>query len=229
MVQDIHSAIILESCLRHQSRITKTPFDLKYSQGILNSLASFIRPSGNFINLDEHAEGEKVNRGFKLPNFAIGAAKTPALERLTFTAETVLRAILRLHAQPDFWEVNIDPTLLLSLLAYVDGRDPWASEATQKLALELLSKHQAQLVANSFIIDYVLLGFVRPLFSDSKPPTVTSQGRKALNSAPKNHRISSEDPSNKPWKFRDVYATTVFKWTVANADVRSDQLSPTIR
>jgi hypothetical protein len=124
--------------------------------------------------------------------------------------------------------LDIDPTLLLSLLAYTDIEDPWASEATQKLALELLSMHQTQLLANRFIVDYVLIGFVRPLFSNSKPPAVTPQSRKALNPMPKEYRSSGEqDPSNKPWKFRDVYTVTVFRWVVTNADVSSGTLNPT--
>lgn len=116
--------------------------------------------------------------------------------------------------------MDVDPAFLLSVLAYSDAEDPWASEATQKSALKLLSIHQTQLLANIFIIDYVLIGFVRPLFSTSKPAAISLQGRKALNSISNDRSRFSEDPVSKPWKFRDIYAVTIFRWAVRNADVR---------
>jgi Tti2 family len=115
---------------------------------------------------------------------------------------------------------EIEPSVLLGIIAYTDIQDPWTTEATKHAAEQLLARHRDQLLSHDFIIDHVLAGYIRPLFSGSKPATVTPQGRKAINPVPKvaNHP-SDQDSANKPWKSQDVSSLTTFRWAILNMDV----------
>ncbi|KAK6827627.1 hypothetical protein PG987_010968 [Apiospora arundinis] len=67
-----------------------------------------------------------------------------------------------------------------------------------------------------FITDTLLTQHLRPLFSKSRPATVTASGRKAaFVEAPDAAML--EDRAAKAWKYTHVYAVTVFDWAVRAA------------
>lgn len=112
--------------------------------------------------------------------------------------------------------------VLLSLLAFTRPTDIWNSMLAHEIATEILNRHSQDALSEVFIINYVLKGFIRPLFSKSRPDTITTQGRKAPNENVVNQRFkqsSDLDPATKPWKYRDIHAATVFSWAVGVADV----------
>jgi hypothetical protein len=115
---------------------------------------------------------------------------------------------------------RIDEDILLSWIAYTNVDDPWTSKALQEKAGELLNRHQEQLLTPDFIVDYVLTGFIRPLFSSSRAPVITSQGRKAISASSISlHPANNLDSSSKAWKSHGVHAVAVFEWAVGHMDV----------
>ena len=66
----------------------------------------------------------------------------------------------------------------------------------------------------------VLSDLLRPLFSKSRPATVTASGRKAEFVEPSRYdNASAEAEARKPWKYDRRYAVTVFEWAVQHSDV----------
>lgn len=84
----------------------------------------------------------------------------------------------------------------------------------------MLEEDTKQVESSEFVVDYILQKLIRPLFSKSRPSTVTETGRKAMPSSepPKRFDIDAEK-KDKPWKYRDAYTITVFEWVVENASV----------
>lgn len=107
----------------------------------------------------------------------------------------------------------------MSLIAY-SSRDSWSTDEISNLVAELMEEKSDQLHSSTFIIDHILQKFIRPSFSRSRPTTVTETGRKAMpSSEPSKHFDIAAEKRNKPWKYRDVYAVTVFEWAVENSMV----------
>lgn len=67
---------------------------------------------------------------------------------------------------------------------------------------------------------------IKPLFARSKNPAVTQQGRKAIDPLPVNATAHSDiDVEAKPWKYRDMYIVTVFRWVLKHLDVSTTNSS----
>jgi len=142
------------------------------------------------------------------------------LERLILTSSIALKCIRYLQAHFISQGEQVDLNVLLSIIAYTDAEDPWTTGTAQQMAERILSYHQKQLISHEFIIEHILVGSIRPLFSDSQPSSVTSQGRKAINQTiHKPHHLRDSGPFKKPWKFRAVSAMAVLRWAIRNMDV----------
>lgn len=78
-----------------------------------------------------------------------------------------------------------------------------------------------QIRSEEFVVDFILQKFIRPLFSKSKPDTITTAGRKAIpSSAPrKPFDVAELERASRPWKYDAVYSVTVFGWMVENVSV----------
>ncbi|KAI1413763.1 hypothetical protein F5Y13DRAFT_198127 [Hypoxylon sp. FL1857] len=136
--------------------------------------------------------------------------------------ELGLRAIQKLTNMSLEAPLHFYLSTLLRLVAFTDATDPWTTADSSALARNLL---EAQLQglgesqARSFIVEEILTGFLRPLFSKSRPATVTASGRKAEYVEPSRYEsIDRESPETKPWKYTHRYAITVFAWAVQHAD-----------
>lgn len=65
---------------------------------------------------------------------------------------------------------------------------------------------------------------IRPLFTKTKNPAITSEGRKNFHPVPLTRFDGSVlDDEMKPWKIKDVYATRVLSWIVSQYKVRGHQ------
>jgi hypothetical protein len=117
----------------------------------------------------------------------------------------------------------LDPQILLSLIAFTSARDPWTTPLAVSNTTSVLSKHAHQTHTPSFIIDYILQQFIRPLFAKSKPEAITASGRKAMPSSAPPRRFESADQelTSKRWMYQVPYTITVFEWIVANSSVSS--------
>jgi hypothetical protein len=198
--------LVLEQCLQNPDKVDREPFDSKETQKLLSWLAVAIKPFGDILNQDN---------GKQIQNLVSRSS-------IAFECMLHLQAHFLSHEQ-------VNPDTLLSIIAYTDAEDPWTLEATQRMAGQVLGYYQKQLNSHDFIIEHVLLGFIRPLFSDSQTPSVTSQGRKAISqTVQKLHHLPDLDASKKPWKFREVSAMTVLRWAIRNMDVSNLRLNTLI-
>lgn len=113
----------------------------------------------------------------------------------------------------------MNPQHLLSCVVY-SSRDAWITSSVSKIAMDDLSKHNEQVSSREFIVDFLLQSFIRPLFSKSKPSSITSTGRKAMPSSEPAKRFDvGAEKRDKPWKYEVVYAVTVLEWVVENSSV----------
>lgn len=118
--------------------------------------------------------------------------------------------------------VTLDPRVLLTITIYTSVQDPWMLAETAPMARAILDEALADNdKKTSLITSTILSDFLRPLFSKSRPATVTASGRKAEFVETTRYSGSLNDPSEletKPWKHAHRYAISVFEWAVQNSD-----------
>ncbi|XXG95050.1 hypothetical protein Hte_001310 [Hypoxylon texense] len=110
----------------------------------------------------------------------------------------------------------------LRLTAFTDPADAWTSPASARLSRTLLQPLDAperREQRTRLVAEDILTGFLRPLFSKSRPAAVTASGRKAEFVEPSRYdSAASDSPETKPWKYARRYAVAVFAWAVFHAD-----------
>lgn len=109
---------------------------------------------------------------------------------------------------------------LLTVIAFTNPTDPWATQEVCDLAEELVADQLLRQDLSALHED-ILKGYLRPLFSKSRPKAVTASGRKAeFPEEDDPHRgLTDETKEVKPWKYADHRAITVFEWVVSTATV----------
>ncbi|OTA63163.1 hypothetical protein K449DRAFT_37715 [Hypoxylon sp. EC38] len=147
---------------------------------------------------------------------------TTDYEVLQRKGELGLRTIEQLTKTPLTPPFRLRHSTLLRLTAFTDEADPWATAESSALARNLIGAQlqvPGESQARSFIVEEILTGFLRPLFSKSRPAAITASGRKAEYVEPSRYEsIDRETPETKPWKYTHRYAVTVFAWAVQHAD-----------
>ena len=129
----------------------------------------------------------------------------------------LLSHLFKLHL-PHYNDESTFP-LFTCLASFTDPTDAWTSPQITSQAASLLETftdpaHLPPLLHN------LLTERIKPLFARSKNPAITAQGRKAIDPIPSNDTLHSDlDAENKPWKYRDVYIVTVFRWVLIHLDV----------
>ncbi|RYP02589.1 hypothetical protein DL764_005715 [Monosporascus ibericus] len=118
--------------------------------------------------------------------------------------------------------IKVSASTLISITAFINTEDPWTTTESARLARELLDEcfqAQSQEQRTKFITEDILSNFLRPLFSKSRPATVTASGRKAEFMEPSRYdNASAEAEARKPWKYGQRHAITVFEWAVLQSD-----------
>ncbi|RYP89249.1 hypothetical protein DL770_004468 [Monosporascus sp. CRB-9-2] len=118
--------------------------------------------------------------------------------------------------------IKLGASTLISITAFINTEDPWTTTESASLDRELLDEcfqPQPQEQRTKFITEDILSNFLRPLFSKSRPATVTASGRKAEFVEPSRYdNASAEAEARKPWKYGQRYAITVFEWAVLQSD-----------
>ena len=114
-------------------------------------------------------------------------------------------------------------SLVVCLSSFTDPRDQWSGPEASQLAHLLLStilqRFRVETKRLQALIAVLLKTRVKPLFAKSRNPTVTAQGRKAIDPAPTIYMVGEAESEIKPWKFQHVYIVTVFRWILQNLDV----------
>lgn len=105
---------------------------------------------------------------------------------------------------------------------------PWTGRETSNVARRALEQQfTRQPPLPDLLAETVLKGYLRPLFSRSRPKNVTASGRKAAfadeDDAPGDLRDESRQA--KPWKYADHRAIAVFQWTIETSQARKAHAS----
>lgn len=112
------------------------------------------------------------------------------------------------------------PDVILAMASFTSMEDPWTTEDSENEAAMHLN---VQLQYDKWhAIEQVLKEKIRPLFTKTKNPAITSEGRKNLHPVPPTRFDGSAlDDSTKPWKNTDIYATRVLSWVISQYEVCS--------
>ncbi|KAK3306936.1 uncharacterized protein B0T15DRAFT_484174 [Chaetomium strumarium] len=121
------------------------------------------------------------------------------------------------------YSVPLGDEVLLTLLFYADEKHQWVSPDARTRADSLLEQHfnAAGPTKEQFITETVLQRYLRPLFSRSKPASITASGRKTEytdSAATRAESIPDDTALTKPWKYTDHRAIPALAWAVREAD-----------
>lgn len=108
--------------------------------------------------------------------------------------------------------------LIVAMASFTSEKDPWTTKASNDYAEAYLNiKCQNNLWS---ILEQVLKGKIRPLFTKTKNPAITSEGRKNLHPVPRTpFEGGALDDSTKPWKNTHIYAPAVLSWIICQYKV----------
>ncbi|KAL2070390.1 hypothetical protein VTL71DRAFT_13416 [Oculimacula yallundae] len=205
---DLPNLLILYSCLHEPFRLDGEDDAEEYLTKLLLWISFAILPTAEIANHDES------------PEDSTNAPRQNALHAARQKGNLGLQIILKLLTLPEISKsssIPIGKEVLISILAFTSARDIWSTSTSlattqQILALPLI---QSGLEAPDFISIDILQQFIRPLFSASKPRTVTAAGRKAMPStAPLKRYDFDDEKASRPWLYKTVYALAVLEWAV---------------
>jgi len=143
-------------------------------------------------------------------------------QRCRTLADSAINTLQLLARKTPLDQVPALDDVFLTLVAFTT-EESWATPQTTRQATAILDE---QLPLGSsrdqFIVEGVLQRYLRPLFSKSKPSSITASGRKAAYSDGESTReqgLPDDSRLTKPWKFNDYRAIPVVSWAVTAADV----------
>ncbi|PMD29993.1 hypothetical protein L207DRAFT_642083 [Hyaloscypha variabilis F] len=198
--------LILTSCLGSSSRLTTSTSDSDPISNLSLWISRAILPDGTFV-LNKDGDQTLSSKQRIHSGFLAKQTGTLGLRSLNF-----LHALTPPSLDPP---PPIDNAILLSVLTFTNDEDPWTTSSARSQALNFLSHYTSQTHSSSFLITYLLQSVIRPLFSKSRPSTITSSGRKAMPSSlpPKHHDFTAEQTS-KPWKYSAPYSLALLEFAV---------------
>ncbi|KAH8594490.1 hypothetical protein B0O99DRAFT_625064 [Bisporella sp. PMI_857] len=202
----LENLLILHLCLEDASKLRREPRDEEHVQKLLKWISQSILPDESIIpQSDIPSDNESTT-------IAQAILTTKRAASQGFECLSLLDSLL--PSPPP----KADPETLLPAIAFVSSRDSWVTSAIIRTAQKHLSHYNSQVTSREFIVNFLLQNFIRPLFSKSRPSTITSTGRKAIpSSEPPKRFDAAAETRDKPWKYRKPYAVTVLEWTVQNA------------
>ncbi|RDW69699.1 hypothetical protein BP6252_08719 [Coleophoma cylindrospora] len=206
--EQLENVLLLSQCLKHNEKLIPAESDVSAAGKILSWLSTVILPDATFVANDE------------LPGDRDAAQMKQSLQAAISMGEAGLDAITNLIQLNTQVALKLENQVLLSLIAFTDKRDVWTSQKSLSNAQAILSRCSEQIKSKEFLVDFLLKETIRPLFSKSKPAAITSTGRKAMptSAPPRRFETADMDPANKPWKFKDLWAITVFNWIVDHTE-----------
>ncbi|KAL2267728.1 hypothetical protein VTJ83DRAFT_5005 [Remersonia thermophila] len=200
-------------CLRHQDGIIDEPSS---DEAAVQELALGIARAISPVATPESSESEAT-----LPNLAL--IRQTVTARCRAAADAGLQALKTLASQHP--TVRLDDDVLLTLIAYADAAEPWSADDDHRRAVAArLVEQQLGIPGASkeaFLAETVLQRHLRPLFSRSKPPSITASGRKAEypeGGAGRGESMPDESLRTKPWKYGDLRAVPAVAWAVREVD-----------
>lgn len=120
-------------------------------------------------------------------------------------------------------EVKHWEDILSSLAVFSSSSDPWTTNEVAQMATNLLQRYEIKLKEEGRlgnVIEGMLRRKVKPAFSKTKTPAITSAGRKDMHPIPKpSFDPTLFDTGTKPWKFKEGYIVSVIRWIVQQYQV----------
>ncbi|KAH6631935.1 hypothetical protein F5144DRAFT_489530 [Chaetomium tenue] len=122
--------------------------------------------------------------------------------------------------------VRLENEVLHTLLAYTNEEQSGGSHETEAIANRLLEQQfsiPGSSTKDEFLTETVLQAYLRPLFSQSKPSSITASGRKAEyrdNATSKGESMPDESAVTKPWKYTDMRSIPAVAWAVREANTQ---------
>jgi Tti2 family len=219
-LKTLETFYILEACIRN----------LRYSPEIDNAaihslyqrISTTILPGTDLVTHSETTQGRQYQALPVNLTRVTGTLETPPQELKRFIVisslgTSVLKYLDELLPLSDYQD-HIG--VFISLAAFTDIKDPWASETSFTNATYLLTKNHSLITKPYVLVNHTLQGLIRPLFAKSKHPEITAQGRRALQPSPRVQYPSLLEEEAKPWRFSKIYCVTVFRWALQNLEVR---------
>lgn len=116
-----------------------------------------------------------------------------------------------------------DTLVVASLIAAADVDQPWTTKTAATAAGSLLDEVLGCSASSQddWIVAGLLISYIQPLFSQTRPAGVTASGRKdAYGSSTAGRAMDTESATAKPWKYGDLRALSVFAWALEKSEVR---------
>lgn len=118
------------------------------------------------------------------------------------------------------------PDAVTAMAIFTSEQEPWSTTETATEACMFINVACQDRMSS--ILERLLKEKIRPLFSKSRNPAVTREGRKDLHPVPLPRFDGSIlDDSTRPWKNTDIYATSLLRWIVSQYTVWSGSNTPT--
>lgn len=202
--------VVALTCLQQPDRIQEKASDQATAQELARVISTAIAPVLPVLNDDNGLPAsfnDALSNNSKALNTHCKAASTIGLQ--------CLEAIDNVFNPP-----TLDDDTLLTLIAYCHPDQNWSDDPTKiaKIAAAILKTYPFP-NKTDFITSTILQSYLRPLFSKSKPSTITSSGRKAEYQTDNSRDgIPDDTAATKPWKFTDLRSIPVFSWAVTEAN-----------
>ncbi|TVY43250.1 Uncharacterized protein LSUB1_G000919 [Lachnellula subtilissima] len=212
---DLQNLLILDSCLSNSDRLERENGDDENIKRLSLWISKAIHPDKTLNGQDEISDGMPSSTSSTSLTDIYIASRGMVLSLTHHKAALGLESLQILIAQLSYPRPSaIDPKIIITLITFSSTMDPWTTPAILSRSTSLLSLYTSQTHTQDLIIT-LLNTFIRPLFSHSKPSTVTSSGRKAMpSSAPLPKYDVAAERTSKPWKYETVYAVRVLSWVV---------------
>lgn len=172
-------------------------------------VAEAILPTQAFADSSPYSMGDKA---------ALTPDEVAKFHAMSLYGISLLRRLLKIEPLAEDESVV---TILTSLASFTDLSDRWTHPNAGDHAYTLSEDYVASVPT---ILTRLLEERIKPLFSKTKSPAITQQGRKAINPLPIATTAHSDlDGETKPWKYRNAYIVTVFQWALKHLDESSVQ------
>ncbi|KAJ9365408.1 hypothetical protein C8Q69DRAFT_528700 [Paecilomyces variotii] len=206
------SLLVAQASLRAWGSKSLSETDRKAANDLYGWLGRISLPSSEFADALEVAYSADKEKHKPL---------TDSLKDSRFRLSLGISVISSLSTILPIEEASNVVDIVTTLASFTSERDPWTTQQSCRQALEVLDTYVSRRRSDDAsslwsTFEDTLKTRIKPLFAKTKNPAITSTGRKNLHPMPATRfDYSSLDPETKPWKYRDVYCTTVFSWILS--------------
>ncbi|TEY79633.1 hypothetical protein BOTCAL_0043g00370 [Botryotinia calthae] len=202
--EELENLIILASCLKENSNISKKADDDIWHEKLEACLSEKLLPDGKIFSLDKFDEEDQPDKAHKIKQ----------------CKEKYNLCILSIEHLFGIFSKTLQPpknSTLLSLIPFTNISYAWTTPHSQTTAVTILDKYESYAKSPEFLVNHLLRSFIRLIFSEAATPeSVTASSRKAFpSSAPPRHfDILESSPSKQPWRSNIPYTIPVLQWIV---------------